>query len=81
MSCCGKFRAQTTWNGTALPASVPVDKPLYGTVLFEYTGRTGLTVVGPVSRTTYHFGGPGSRVYVDGRDSIPLGLVRTLRRV
>ena len=77
MSCCGKSRAEAKPSNGMLPVS----KPLYGTVVFEYTGRTGLTVIGPVTRTTYHFDGPGSRNSVDGRDSISLVTLRTLRRV
>jgi hypothetical protein len=76
MSCCGKFRSQAS----ASPAA-PARTPSNGTVAFEYTGKTALTVVGPVSRTTYRFAGPGARAFVDGRDSIPLATVRTLRRL
>jgi hypothetical protein len=76
MSCCGKFRAQAS----ASPAA-PARTASYGTVAFEYTGQTALSVVGPVTRTTYHFASPGARAFVDGRDSIPLATVRTLRRV
>ena len=79
MSCCGKARAQASTGGAAQP--VGAHTPANGTVLLEYTGRTALSVVGPVSRTTYHFGRPGARVVVDSRDSISLVTVRTLRRV
>jgi hypothetical protein len=77
MSCCGKSRVGAKPGNGMLPVS----RPLYGTVVFEYTGHTGLTVIGPVTRTTYHFDGPGSRNSVDGRDSISLATLRTLRRV
>jgi hypothetical protein len=77
MSCCGKFRSQAATVSPAAPARTLA----YGTVAFEYTGQTALTVVGPVSRTTYHFASPGARAFVDGRDSIPLATVRTLRRL
>jgi hypothetical protein len=76
MSCCGKFRSQAS----ASPAA-PARTASYGTVAFEYTGQTALSVVGPVTRTTYHFAAPGARAFVDGRDSIPLATVRSLRRL
>jgi hypothetical protein len=74
MSCCGKFRSQSK----AIAAPAPTS---YGLVAFEYVGQTALTVVGPVSRAIYTFGSPGARAFVDGRDSIPLATVGTLRRV
>jgi hypothetical protein len=77
MGCCGNFRSQTTVSA-APPAT---RQSSYGLVAFEYIGQTALTVVGPVSRTIYTFGSPGARALVDGRDSIPLGTVRSLRRV
>jgi len=77
MSCCGKSRAEAKPSNGMLTVS----RPVYGSVLFEYTGRTALTVIGPVTRTTYRFDGPGSRTAVDGRDSISLATLRTLRRV
>jgi hypothetical protein len=77
MSCCGKFRSQTT--AIAEPAATRQSN--YGLVAFEYVGLTALTVVGPVSRAIYTFGSPGARAFVDGRDSIPLATMRSLRRV
>jgi hypothetical protein len=75
MSCCGKARAQAS----ASPAFP--NTPSHGTVAFENTGQTAITVVGPVSRTTYHFASPGARTLVDDRDSIALERVGALRRV
>ena len=77
MSCCGKFRSQTTVS--AAPAEARQSS--YGLVAFEYVGHTALTVVGPVSRAIYTFGSPGARAFVDGRDSIPLATMRSLRKV
>jgi hypothetical protein len=77
MSCCGKFRSQTP-----ISAAPAYKRPSsYGLVAFEYVGQTALTVVGPVSRAIYTFGSQGARAFVDGRDSIPLATMRTLRRV
>jgi hypothetical protein len=36
--------------------------------VFEYVGVTALTVVSPVTRKTYRFERPGTRVEVDVRD-------------
>jgi hypothetical protein len=79
MSCCGKFRTEASAGGAVQAGAV--QKPAYGTVLLEYTGRTSMTVIGPVSRTKYQFEGPGARVFVDARDGISLATVRALRRV
>jgi hypothetical protein len=73
MSCCGRMR-------TDRYALLSVARPPAG-VLFEYVGRTGLTIIGTGSRTSYRFDGPGSRVLVDGRDRASLAVVPTLRQV
>jgi hypothetical protein len=39
------------------------------TIQFEYTGRTALNVVGPISGVQYRFGRPGARVTIDARDA------------
>ncbi|MGD9101160.1 MAG: hypothetical protein PVF45_11830 [Anaerolineae bacterium] len=44
-------------------------------------GKTALTVLGPISRKRYRFGGPGARLEVDGRDAPALIAVPKLRRV
>ncbi|MGA3185802.1 MAG: hypothetical protein ABSF22_01715 [Bryobacteraceae bacterium] len=48
---------------------------------FEYTGKTGMTVMGPVSGATYRFASTGSRVTVDLRDSGQMAAVPNLVRV
>jgi hypothetical protein len=74
MSCCGQSRrlAPTKIEGrvTKLPSRQ--------TIQFEYTGRTALTVVGPVSGVQYRFGRPGSRVTVDARDAAFFARVQIL---
>jgi len=57
MSCCGDKRRALS----AIPASPAV--------MFEYRGRTSLTVVGVVTRRIYWFAGPGARVAVHARDA------------
>ena len=74
MSCCGRSKIQFT----AVP---PISIQQVGTVTFEYTGRTRLTVIGPVTRVRYSFVGYGARLQVDRRDSSSFASVPALRRV
>ncbi len=73
MSCCGKVRSRVTAN--------QADAAQPKAFLFEYVGRTSLTVTGPATRTSYRFGLPGARVLVDGRDRASLATVPVLRQV
>jgi len=50
-------------------------------VLFEYTGKTALSIVGPGSRTAYRFERTGARALVDPRDLAYLVRVPVLRQV
>jgi hypothetical protein len=85
MSCCGKHRAA----GGSVPPRLPTATTTSSTVrlarqtsvFFEYVGRTGLTVVGPVSGRRYRFDAPGSRVPVDPADKPSLAAVPALRQV
>lgn len=87
MSCCGGKRRQFA-AGTRVAqggrqrmqrsngvAQTVVDK------VFEYTGRTALTVRGPISRRLYRFSKYKSRIVVDGRDVKGLTAVPNLQRV
>jgi hypothetical protein len=73
MSCCGKVRSRVTAKqaGAARPTAS----------LFEYVGRTSLTVVGSATRTSYRFVRPGARVLVDSRDRASLATIPVLRLV
>lgn len=74
MSCCGKSRVQ--------PISAPrLSMTSRGSVTFQYTGKTRLTVIGPITRQRYDFDHGGARVVVDSRDSHALSAVPTLKRV
>ena len=77
MSCCGKTRTAAARNSAVAAKPVPAG----GAVVFEYTGRTALTIVGPGSRTSYRFDRPGARVLVDVRDQASLAGVPVLRQV
>jgi len=80
--CCGRSRGQI---GRGLPV-VQASRPMAGAgraagLTFEYVGRTGLVVAGPVTGRQYRFDRPGSRLEVDPRDSASVGAIQTLRRV
>jgi hypothetical protein len=81
MNCCGRSRAQASLSVEAQAGTVRVPVSVYGSATFEYMGRSRLSVIGPVTRATYIFDGPGARVAVDGRDGVSLATVRMLRRV
>jgi hypothetical protein len=49
--------------------------------LYEYTGEMGMTLLGPVSRMTYRFNGPGTRIQIDPRDTASMAGLPDLRRV
>lgn len=70
----------TTRPPAAIAPRAPVAPPSR-TVTFEYTGRSRLIVVGPVTHTQYDFSGLGARVNVDYRDSVGVSTVPSLRRV
>ena len=48
---------------------------------FEYIGRTGLTVVGPVTGRQYRFDRTGARVEVDSRDRPSIAVIPLLRQI
>jgi len=84
MPCCGQIRSKETIDtaGQARVAAAAANRrPVYRAVAFEYTGRTSLTVTGPVTGARYLFSAPGARIPVDGLDSVALAAIGVLRRV
>ena len=87
MSCCGNKRAEFHVQPT--PDSRqgrPAERPFPGAapplkVVFEYSGRPPVTVVGQVSGNRYRFHGAGARVQVDPRDRHSLAMAPGLRPV
>jgi hypothetical protein len=85
MPCCGQKRQQL--RGTNAPRPVPGQPAGPGqpaqpaTFYFEYVGRTGLTVIGPITGRRYRFDRTGARVTVDGRDAPSLAAVPQLEQV
>lgn len=82
MSCCGKKRSHLhlTAAGSAVSAAAPKAHPA-PSVLFEYTGESGLTIRSPLSGRGYRVQGAGSRFAVDPRDAPLLAAIPNLRRV
>lgn len=88
MPCCGKKRAgflagDATPRGGDTAGSTSVHgRPVASAVTyFQYTGKTALTAIGPLSRQRYRFGGPGAVVEVDARDAPSLAAVPNLRQL
>ena len=87
MSCCGNKRVaiqahHTTDNRQGRPTDRPFPHsgaPLK--VVFEYSGRPPIVVVGPVSGARYRFDGSSARVEVDPRDRRSLSVTPRLRQV
>ncbi len=80
MPCCGQVTVVSLKH--ALPGNNGIAKRAARvTVHFQYTGRTGLTAVGPVSGMQYRFDGPGATLPVDARDRHSLSSVPNLRRI
>lgn len=82
MSCCGQKRSQLSLSGRVAAGGkggvAPTPSPV---VLFEYTGKTGITIIGSGTGRTYRFSHPGTRVQIDIRDLSSLAAVPNLSRV
>ena len=76
MSCCGDKRAQLNLTREELEPEKQADP-----VFFQYTGRTGLTVIGRESGLRYRFDSSGAVVAIDVRDRLALSFVPNLRQV
>ena len=79
--CCGRGNARVQ-GATAQRVLVPRSETrAHGAAIFEYIGRTALTVFGPISGTPYRFNALGSRLAVDPRDRPALAVIPVLRFV
>ncbi len=86
MPCCGKQRGQFHGIVQTQQTHESIGSPkatltYYYTAFFEYIGKTGLTVIGPITGKRYRFEWPGSIVEVDLRDRPSLAKVPHLREV
>ena len=79
MPCCGQTRSQLNLGGQAVSGAKPIATPS-PTVMYQYTGKTGMTVVGASGRT-YRFSEPGARVPVDAMDVRSMAGVPNLNRL
>jgi hypothetical protein len=88
--CCGQKRAAIAKTDAitqaprtvampAVPGPAPVQPSTHP--CFEYLGKTALIVIGPSTRTRYHFTEPGQRLPIDPRDRSSLVLIRQLAQV
>ncbi len=86
--CCGKDRAMLAQGSMSSQGSKLAPntgglrrrRPIL-VAYFEYTGRTAMTVIAPVTGLRYSFPAPGSRVAVDLRDRKSLAAIPQLRQV
>lgn len=73
MNCCGSARSRS--------ANFPSAPQTRTMVLFEYTGKTALSIVGPGSRIAYRFDRAGARALVDRKDVSYFAQVPVLRQI
>ncbi len=80
MTCCGQGRSKAAMNGKLTgPARRPA--PVSSAILYQYTGTTGMTVIGPISGIRYRFDQPGAKVQIDRRDLSSLTGLPNLSRL
>jgi hypothetical protein len=83
--CCGRNKSQAVqipFQTRTPPQSSPNSAPPFPAPdpQFEYTGKTALTVVSPLTGKKYLFPHPGSRTPVDPRDRPWIAFVPHLNR-
>lgn len=95
--CCGKSRMGISQTRTPFPATrdrqaaaipaprqaaaMPAPRQRSAVAYFQYSGKTAMTVIGPVSGLQYRFAYPGSRLPVDIRDRAAVAAVPGLMQV
>ena len=87
MSCCGQKRqslrgmdsSQRIPGPPRIEARTPRPQQP-GIIYFEYVGKTGLTVTGPITGNRYRFPEPGAKIAVDSNDAPSLAVVPNLRQ-
>ena len=81
MGCgCGKNRTKPRVASQEAQNPRPAS-PAMTTLSFQYSGTSGLSVQGSISKRLYLFATPGAIVEVDARDAASLMRVPLLRRV
>lgn len=82
MSCCGKkitgqqINISSDQSGTFIPVT-----KMWNDILFEYTGATGLTVKGGISRKVYRFNNAGDVQMIDYRDASGMMGIPVLKKL
>jgi hypothetical protein len=91
--CCGSKRQSLggtanrnrKTHGQRIPPGPAIGRPVSFTPMrtprFEYTGRTALSVVSPVTGRSYRFDHPGARTEADPRDRALLAALPGLRQI
>lgn len=79
--CCGRGKARVQGAPVQRDPVARFETRAHGAPVFEYIGRTALTVFGPISGMPYRFNAPGSRLAVDPRDRPALAVIPVLRFV
>ncbi|MEP6845853.1 MAG: hypothetical protein ABI861_07610 [Panacibacter sp.] len=83
MCNCGKKRTeynqQNNSTATQIKTPMPHTQQNINTV-FEYTGKTALTVMGNITGRRYRFNRPGDMQSIDPRDAGGMTAVPVLRR-
>jgi hypothetical protein len=80
MTCCGQGRGKVAINGK-LSGPAQRTGPVSSAVLYQYTGATGMTVIGPISGARYRFDQPGAKVQIDRRDISSMAGLPNLSRL
>jgi hypothetical protein len=82
MCNCGKKRTEYSQQGNAATQlKAPVSSIQQNTnSVFEYTGKTALTVTGNITGRSYRFNRPGDLQSIDPRDTAGMMSVPVLRR-
>jgi hypothetical protein len=84
--CCGRTTqpvrqvTPTSLGDQSASGGAPSRPNIVVAPQFEYTGKTALTVVSPVSGKHYRFAQPGARLEADIRDRSWLAFVPQLKR-
>ena len=85
MCNCGKKRTELTQQFATLQTNMQMKtRPVAqqkNMVLFEYTGKTGLTITGSVTRKSYRFNFSGDVKPVELSDAPGMNSVAVLRRM
>ncbi len=79
MACCGRNRPVQQAENSSTTHVMPAPR-WSSTQYFEYHGKTGLTVLGPITGRRYRFERPGMLLAIDGRDCPSMAGVPNLRR-